>query len=246
MRRFSPLHLVLVTLVLWHNATPAQACSCIPPNLPSLYNSYDAVFSAVIDSEVVVGSSRYYVATIDTGYKGCFQYGEKVTLVTHIHGATCGVGLNVGEKYLITGNHLFFSLYAINLCGYNRPFGSLTPAEVKFLNTRFSCGKCVNSKKVMCLVNPCDNVSCPDGECVANYCGGCNAEFYEESFGAPVCNDCTSNADCGFGQVCSASQRCRVACGSDDDCGAGEVCGLDSTCGPSFVIRFPAFHGGGS
>ena len=236
MRQASFLAAVLFALSL--NATPAEACSCITPNLVGAYNSYDAVFSAVINSEATVGSSNYYVATVGTGYKGCFHYGEQVTLVTHIHGATCGVSLTVGENYLITASNLF-SLYSINLCGYNRPFGSLTSPEVEFLDTRFNCGSCVNSNQVNCLVNPCDNVSCPDGECVANYCGGCNAEFFDESFGNPVCNDCATNADCGFGQVCSAGKRCRVACGSNGDCDGGEVCGLDNTCGPSFVLRFP-------
>lgn len=35
---------------------------------------------------------------------------------------------------------------------------------------------------VQCLVDPCDDASCeayPDAECKANYCGGCNAEFFD-------------------------------------------------------------------
>lgn len=238
MRRLSPLLLILL-VSLAVTARPAKACSCIFPTLAGSYASHDAVFSATITAENVVGQTRQYTATVDTGYKGCFQYGEEVTLLTHIHGATCGITLNVGDKYLITGTNVFFSTYSIGLCGYNRPFATLTPAEIQFLDTRFNCGDCVNSNLVSCIVDPCTTASCPDGNCVANYCGGCNAEFYDDA-GFPVCTPCTSNADCQWGQVCSAQQQCRTACFSNADCDTGEVCRQDDTCGPKVLQFDPA------
>lgn len=229
----SRLLLLGVALLIASIPSPATACSCMATSLAGSYSSYAAVFAATIDSEATVGSSRYYVATVKTGYKGCFRNGERVTLVTHVDGATCGVQLTVGDAYLVTAKTLFVSLYSINLCGYNRPVASLAPAEVKFLDTRFNCGSCVNSDRVACLVNPCDNVSCPDGECVANYCGGCNAEFYDKETGSPVCQPCATQADCGWGQVCGPEKRCRAACAANEDCEKGAVCGPDKICLPA-------------
>ncbi|XP_078688249.1 uncharacterized protein LOC144920176 isoform X5 [Branchiostoma floridae x Branchiostoma belcheri] len=43
-----------------------------------------------------------------------------------------------------------------------------------------------------CFANPCDVTSCPahpDARCQANYCGGCNAEFFDEGGNKVVCNE---------------------------------------------------------
>ena len=39
------------------------------------------------------------------------------------------------------------------------------------------------SEPVNCFVAPCDVSSCPaypDATCIDNYCGGCNAEYFDE------------------------------------------------------------------
>ena len=52
------------------------------------------------------------------------------------------------------------------------------------------------SEPVECVVSPCDVIECPaspDAFCVPNYCGGCNAVFYDRVRRVRV--DCTGNAN---------------------------------------------------
>lgn len=55
---------------------------------------------------------------------------------------------------------------------------------------------------VKCLLDPCDGATCAsnpeDTTCVSNYCGGCNAVFYDYD-GENVVN-CTSKYLKGIGQ----------------------------------------------
>lgn len=70
------------------------------------------------------------------------------------------------------------------------------------------------TQPVLCFANPCDvTPACEQAvRCEANYCGGCNAEFFDEN-GARVClpdatGECSSDADCVqtgcSGQICAA------------------------------------------
>ncbi|CAH1263557.1 Hypp2729 [Branchiostoma lanceolatum] len=48
------------------------------------------------------------------------------------------------------------------------------------------------SSPVNCAVDPCTTATCaahPSATCKANYCGGCNAEFYDDS-GTEVTVNC--------------------------------------------------------
>ena len=51
-------------------------------------------------------------------------------------------------------------------------------------NFFFSLGTCPpGTPQVRCAADPCKTKTCPnnpDAKCVANYCGGCNAEFFDE------------------------------------------------------------------
>ncbi|XP_035663466.1 uncharacterized protein LOC118407154 [Branchiostoma floridae] len=60
-----------------------------------------------------------------------------------------------------------------------------------------------------CMMDPCDVTSCsanPDATCVADYCGGCNANFFDRS-GEPACCG-------GEGQSCDTGRPI----GRQDDC----------------------------
>ncbi|XP_065315536.1 kielin/chordin-like protein [Gordionus sp. m RMFG-2023] len=70
-------------------------------------------------------------------------------------------------------------------------------ADFYLYKEKVSCsetnGKCPPDKpKVNCLVDPCKIAKCPSNPqaiCKANYCGGCNAEFYEND--KPIiCHEC--------------------------------------------------------
>jgi len=70
---------------------------------------------------------------------------------------------------------------------------------------------------------------CPSGDCQANYCGGCNAEFYTEQ-GHVVCTPCSTDSDCGIFLHCfeqfGGSGICVPQCTTDDDCNDGFWCGV--------------------
>ncbi|XP_033125960.1 neurogenic locus notch homolog protein 2-like [Anneissia japonica] len=51
------------------------------------------------------------------------------------------------------------------------------------------------TKPVSCLFDPCHVASCPahpDARCKSNYCGGCNAEFYDDVGNRVDCRECSS------------------------------------------------------
>ena len=56
------------------------------------------------------------------------------------------------------------------------------PATYNILSTFLSISECAKGVPlVFCASNPCDSKRCsayPNAECKANYCGGCNAEFF--------------------------------------------------------------------
>ena len=214
-------------------STDAEACSCTPPDLVETYNNATDVLRVRVLRERRYNGLFYYRARVHTTYKGCAAPGEVVTLSTPVSSATCGQRLDVGGDYLITSYAPAPSVIGLsrvlpfNICGFNRPFDTLEREQIEFLDTRFNCCgdtcACVNSPLVHCFVDPCSVATCPEGECVANYCGGCNAEFYNE-YGQAVCTACESDDDCAWGQHCSRDGQCLGDCDSDDDCAAGNWC----------------------
>jgi hypothetical protein len=208
----------------------ASACSCLPADLATVYNKSDAVLRVRILRQHERGRVKVYRAQVLATYKGCLRRGERLSLVTPPHSAACGVALETGGDYLVTGRRRGVGrALDIGLCGFNRPFAALGPDEIEFLDTRFNCcGEqcdCVDSALVQCFVDPCEVASCPGAAiCAANYCGGCRAEFFDEG-GRAVCRPCATDDDCPLlGQHCGEDGRCRQGCGSQGDCGAMEWC----------------------
>jgi hypothetical protein len=106
---------------------------------------------------------------------------------------------------------------------------------------------------VECFADPCQVApSCGDGECVANYCGGCNAEFYDES-GYAVCqapdSECTDDADCSSDSWCREVQPTGAEAALHRECvpfaGEGETCDgftpawLYERCAPGLFCDVP-------
>ncbi|MDJ0864833.1 MAG: hypothetical protein QNK03_01910 [Myxococcota bacterium] len=213
-------------------AASADACSCLPPNLPRSYNASTDVLRAQILLSVDLGANRFHIARVQRAYKGCYQRGQLVFLGTPQSSAACGVRFARGQTVLVTGIHArnMPRILFIHSCDANVRWESLAPEDVEFLESRFNCCgdrcACVNDDLVQCFADPCTVASCPDSDtCVSNYCGGCNAEFYDE-FSQLVCHACDDDGDCGFGQRCSAGGRCRTetACRDDSDCARDAWC----------------------
>lgn len=225
---------VLAAALLAAAPRDARACTCFPPDLPTVYNSSSDVFTGQVLGSLVARNTRFFVFRIGATYKGCTEAGNIVLVSSAADSAGCGVDLRVRQRYLITAaQDEETGVFEISLCGYNAPVSELTDAEWQFLETRYNCCggecECVNDDPVLCFADPCSVESCEEGECVSNYCGGCWAEFYTES-GSLVCNSCRSGDDCAFGQVCSWDGECRTECFSDEDCDDDQFCGGDGAC----------------
>ncbi len=216
-------------------ARPAEACSCLPPDLARSYNQSTDVLRARVLREFEFPGWRFYLARVRTIYKGCLEPGQWVFLTTSASSAACGIRLEPGGDWLLTAraSRPGSRVLAVDLCGFNLPFEALTPTQIEFLDTRFNCCgdrcSCVNSEPVLCFADPCQIATCPAGECVSNYCGGCRAEFFDAS-GAAVCQPCARGEDCGFDQRCGPEGRCLPACESDAACRPESYCATDRAC----------------
>lgn len=230
----------------------AEACSCVPPSVESSYQQSTDVITARVLFAVDVRDERWHIAQVDETYKGCLESSDFVLLTTPASGAACGMPLRPGEHYLLNGHdggsHFGLRTLEIGLCGYNLPVSALTPADRAFLGGRYvccgdTCACADGSAPVACLVDPCQTApACPEATtCVANYCGGCNAEHYD-ALGNAVCkapaptNECDTSDDCLVtgcsGQVCAAREvvttcefRPEYACYGDasiTSCGCDE------------------------
>jgi hypothetical protein len=233
----------------------AQACSCLPPDEGRSYNDAEHVVHVRVVSAVRASrTSRLYLARlVEPDFKGCLGRGRWVLLRTAADSAMCGIDLARGEEYLLhgtTAGHLFGTpILGVGLCDSNARWGDVTPEQHAFLGSRFVCcgDECActdGSQPVNCFVDPCQVSSCDveGATCTANYCGGCNAEWSDES-GARVCE---AGSDAGDGctrdephrsYIANDPEACstiRFACADGlrpffDECG----CGCEQGCVPS-------------
>lgn len=210
------------------SARPAHACSCLQPTIESSYNNAsDVVAARILLAFDVGGGERWHIAQVTKPYKGCLDERELVVLSSADDSAACGVALQPGVSYLVNGRDdgSTFGLprLSVGLCDYNLPLRELGQSDRDFLNGRSvccgdSCACADGSQPVNCFADPCTvTPACSEAtQCVANYCGGCNAELYDAS-GYAVCEastpapECQSDADCAptgcSGQICSSEPR---------------------------------------
>lgn len=227
-RLWLSLLFIAATMISAPLVPEANACSCIQPDIATLYNLSTDVMKVRILQKNIKPGQIVYRARVIHDYKGCKKLGSYVNLVTADNEAACGVNLPVNSTWLITGTQVGPASISIGLCGYNKPWDLLSKADLKFLNSRLICcgSTCIcadGTQPVNCFVDPCMVASCPEGECVSNYCGGCTAESYDD-FGQMVCKPCKSDADCPFFQSCSANGQCLSGCSSDEDCATDAWC----------------------
>jgi hypothetical protein len=180
----------------------AEACKCIQPNVVRNTSQASDVFRGKVKKKKTFGMTRYFKFVVKRTYKGCYQAGDVVYLRSPVSSAPCGKNLSVGSRYLITGDAGTTAagnlIVDFDICGFNVEFNTTTPAEREYLNNRYvDCaggfqGCADGGPVVSCLIDPCTNApACATGTCVANYCGGCNVEFYDASRDATCVNDWT-------------------------------------------------------
>lgn len=203
----SALVVAVVALLSVAAESRASACSCIAPSVESSYLGASDVGFVDVQYRYVFGDTRYYLGHVVRTFKGCLAEGQRVILTTSASSASCGVELKLGQ-YLINGmaagRFVGTPVLSISLCSYDRLVSELSEHDRAFLEGRMvccgdacSCGD--GSEPVQCFADPCAVAPpCSEGECVANYCGGCQAEFYDSS-GAPACQGpiaCATDEDC--------------------------------------------------
>lgn len=199
MRSAASAPLVVLDLLLVGLLSSAAACSCMVPDVSRSYNGADIVVYGRVMQQRTVGGNiaghEYSLIRVGTVFKGCLSGVRTVLVKTPVSSATCGVGLQRGQWYLLNGHDTGdtirdWPVYSINSCDTNWLFTSLTDEEECFLDGRFNeCeGICVDgTSPASCFVDPCEVADpCPSGSasgspntCTANYCGGCNAEWYD-------------------------------------------------------------------
>jgi len=103
----------------------------------------------------------------------------------------------------------------------------LNETKGHFKCTEGICGKVTGcedkSEPFLCKNDPCSmNTRGDEGPCVSDYCGGCNAIYFDAGGNVmddPVDNTCTSGDECGEDQYC-ADNKCldHGTCKEDMDC----------------------------
>ncbi len=224
----------------------AQACRCQEPDVARSYNNSGDVLRAQVIHALQTTHWKIYYARVQEVYKGCEREGRIVRLLTPVSSATCGATLQRGQTYLINGSRHYRGYISIHSCDVNRPFSDLDRDDIRFLNTRYNCCgdrcACVNSPEVNCFVDPCQVApACGEGQCVSNYCGGCNAEFFDDR-GNQVCQDvsCRSDEDCGDDTWCRPTEDlttsvCVDFSGEGDYCGGFTPIWAQTRCAPGLI-----------
>ena len=124
------------------------------------------------------------------------------------------------------------------------------------------CQSCCDKPCVRCLANPCDNYVCddnPEFTCEANYCGGCNREWYDENGNYQICSserealpvDCSlvlcapvDEEECLCGTVWDESGCCQSCC--QEACASCLVDPCENyTCGDNPELTCQANYCGG-
>lgn len=207
MPRFSTVVGLAVLVALL--APAAKACSCLPRTFHEQYAQSKRVFRGVVVADAgleaggdAINGYRLYVVQLKNVFKGCGKEGDMITVRTGTNSAMCGLGpLQVNADWVFSGYQESScckgTIDVVNVasCDYNRLWTSVSKEEQKFLLSRSPCCPCTNScacadgsKPVNCLVDPCSTAKCAakGAVCKANYCGGCNAEWWVDgAFGCP-------------------------------------------------------------
>ena len=252
-----PALLLILALVMgvFGNISRVEACSCMPTDVMSSYRATDqAVHVRVLGMANRTRDSILYSARLmEDSFKGCLRAHARVLIQVARSSAACGITLTVGQEHLIFGNAATPALGQLptirtGLCQANTLWRALTQPQLAFLHSRYNCcgDKCActdGSQPVNCFVDPCQVSSCDvaGAVCEANYCGGCNAEWYDAA-NMRVCAQFCDYDDPARRYVARSRDACaavRFACEPDeqpffDDCGCGceTVLCDEAECGP--------------
>jgi len=151
---------------------------------------------------------------------------------------------------------LFLGVVLAQQLGTNQPPECLVPcAFLGVIDCPNSCGidrsgccpTCCTEPCAQCFVNPCDGFHCsgfPGYTCEANYCGGCNRDWYDSAGNYVVCEEETKEAPCALVDCLPPELLdCSGGCGSARGDGCCEECCTE--CAACFVDPCDGYVCGG-
>lgn len=169
-------------------APTAEACSCLQPDIASSYRANDHAFLGKVLSAQNHGAYRIYEVRVVRDLKTCMTRGTRVQIATNRSTAACRASLQVGERYALFAHEQLINgvpRLATNSCTANTLIGDVAAEDIDWLlNRDVTCDGVTTcndgTAPYACLVAPCSvAASCPTGTCEDNYCGGCNAEYFD-------------------------------------------------------------------
>ncbi|KAF3700135.1 Metalloproteinase inhibitor 2 Tissue inhibitor of metalloproteinases 2 [Channa argus] len=151
----------LAILFLWRVEEVAEACSCSPVHPQQAFCTSDVVIRAKVvgQQEVEIGTNIYGNPINDIKYeikqlkmfKGPSQ--DIDAIYTASSSTVCGVTLDTGKEYLITGRLNSDGKVHVTLCQFIQPWEELTETQKKSLTQRYEMG--CDCKITRCAFIPC-------------------------------------------------------------------------------------------
>ncbi|XP_072377224.1 tissue inhibitor of metalloproteinase [Diabrotica undecimpunctata] len=120
----------------------SDACSCMPQHPQEHFCNSDFVILARVKRERILGDTKVYKVRVRKEYKvsekGILAL-KSGRLLTPKYGAMCGVDLEVGKLYVISGNIVTLKAN-INMCGMSIEWNHLTRRQRKGLRLLYRHG----------------------------------------------------------------------------------------------------------
>ncbi|XP_050499663.1 tissue inhibitor of metalloproteinase [Diabrotica virgifera virgifera] len=120
----------------------SDACSCMPQHPQEHFCNSDFVILARVKRERILGDTKVYKVRVRKEYKvsdkGVLAL-KSGRLLTPKYGAMCGVDLEVGKLYVISGNIVTLKAQ-INMCGMRTEWNQLTRRQRKGLRVLYRHG----------------------------------------------------------------------------------------------------------
>mmetsp|Transcript_23643 Transcript_23643/g.29790 ORF Transcript_23643/g.29790 Transcript_23643/m.29790 type:complete len:226 (+) Transcript_23643:89-766(+) len=194
------LGLLLLICISLHKQI-ADACMCTDKGLHQSYFNDDRVMMKVrilggtaFDGKKEVNRKRIRVAKVLMDYKNETNTDEYILITSDT--TSCGVVFAKKGTWFLAmrpvpngGDKGGLGVYEISYCDFSMHSKSISKEELRYLNTRMICdgkgGSCTcgnKSRPFNCFIDPCESAKCDSigATCVANYCGGCNAEWIDD------------------------------------------------------------------
>ncbi|KAL3269078.1 hypothetical protein HHI36_008161 [Cryptolaemus montrouzieri] len=149
----------------------SAACSCRGSHPQEHYCNSDFVILARIKRQRVVNDTLVYKIRIRKGYKiseKAYVALKSGRIVTSKYESSCGLQLEIGKLYAITGRVLSLKAH-VNMCGYAEKWENITKRQRKGLRKMYRYG-------CTCKIKRCRAKHCPKNANACNWTSGCQTQ----------------------------------------------------------------------